>query len=85
MWVREGECNRCGDCCIGNPFPDLTDRDDGMCPLLSLTRTDGTRVCTVHETDNWYWAAACRHWPSKPEQIAHLPRCSFRFRWAGDA
>jgi len=83
-WVREGLCNQCGDCCIGNPFPEFPDRLDGMCPLLSAVTPEGKLVCTIHDTDNHYWRIACSLWPAVPEHIAHLPRCSFSFRWSDD-
>lgn len=78
-WVREGECCRCGDCCIGSPYPERP-AVEGMCPNLTA-QPDGARVCGVHDGDDWYWNNACQHWPSKPQNIAHLPRCTFTFRW----
>lgn len=80
-WIREGYCCKCGDCCKGNPFDTIADATDGMCPMLSLTRNDGTRVCTVHDTDNQYWQNACSQWPVIPEHTASYPRCTFTWRW----
>lgn len=77
-WVREGECIRCGDCCTGSPYPER-EPVEGMCPNLKA-QPDGTRGCAVHGGSDPYWLAACRHWPSKPEHVAHLPRCTFTFR-----
>lgn len=64
-WRREGECNRCGDCCV-------------PCPLLRRTDDTTQATCAGHGVDPYY-LAGCNVWPSKPEHIAHLTRCSYRF------
>lgn len=81
-WVRGGHCCRCGDCCVGSP-PGEAEPVKGMCPRL-VDAADGTRVCSVHDTDHYYWNAACSKWPSHPGQIAHLPRCTFTFTEVDD-
>lgn len=79
---RVGSCNWCGDCCVGDPFNGALGEasEPGMCPALKRL-PDGTRVCSLHGTDNEYWNSACKHWPSKPEHVnqEHLHRCSFTF------
>lgn len=50
-----------------------------MCPMLG--EKDGKRPCLVHNTDNYTWNIGCRHWPSIPEHTAHLPRCTFTWKW----
>lgn len=78
-WIREGSCNRCGDCCVGSPYPERP-AIAGMCPNLR-PQPDGTRICGVQDGDDSYWQMACRAWPSEPQHTAHLPRCSFTWCW----
>ncbi len=73
---RVGECNRCGDCCRGNPY---TGEDpDKPCPHL-IQHTPDLASCEIHGQHDTYWGQGCYAWPEKPRNIAHLPRCSFRF------
>lgn len=78
-WVREGHCCRCGDCCRGG-VGNLPAQPDGACPFLEL-ELDGERLCAIHDSANTYWSRGCNVWPADPIHIAHLPRCTFRFRW----
>jgi DNA polymerase-3 subunit delta len=64
-WVREGECNRCGDCCIGSPYPDrpaidgmaatarvwsrITPRPALVRQLMSLTDREEGKICLLIE------------------------------------
>ncbi len=75
--VRAGECNRCGDCCVGNPY---TGEAGGPCPHLQRD-ADGLATCTIHGVEGSYWAQGCNAWPSKPEHVRqpHMARCSFTF------
>lgn len=76
MWIREGECNRCGDCCrSGNPLTG----EPGICPI-AIQNADGTVHCTNRQHE--YYLKACTHWPSSPENIAAYPNCSYTFRWS---
>ena len=78
MWLREGECNRCGDCCrSGNPFTG----EPGTCPIAQ-EMPDGTIHCT--DRTNHYYMIGCRFWPSMPEHIVDYPRCSYTFKWVED-
>ncbi len=73
---RVGECNRCGDCCRGNPY---TGEDpDKPCPRLRQ-ETDGLTSCELHGQDASYWGKGCNVWPTEPGHITHLDRCSFSF------
>lgn len=45
-------------------------------PTNGLTRQG---VCTWHDESNPYWAAACKHWPSKPAHIKPYPLCGYSF------
>jgi hypothetical protein len=36
-WIRSGECCRCGQCCLGDPFPDKP-LDNPRCSHLMRTR-----------------------------------------------
>jgi hypothetical protein len=78
-WIREGECCKCGDCCIASPYPDRA-AIDGMCPNL-VSGPNGTRICSVHNTTDEYWSEACALWPTKPEHTAPYSRCTFTWRW----
>jgi hypothetical protein len=77
VYVRTGECCRCGECCYGDPFngdlgpPEIAD----ACPLLALHA--GVYTCT--DRQNTYYLSGCNVWPTHPAQIADKPGCSFRF------
>lgn len=82
MWVREGECNRCGECCVGEPpgehglgLPSV----HGFCPLYALL-SDGKYGCTGHHGHPFY-LGGCVDWPTDPVQIADKPSCSYSFKW----
>lgn len=80
-YEREGYCCRCGDCCRGNPDGSGTDKD--LCPFLRF-EADGKAACVDWDKPNTYWAKGCIVWPTKPEHIAHLPRCTYWFREVPD-
>lgn len=81
LYVLQGECIRCGDCCIGgdDPFDGAHGEPEipGMCPALRKG-PDGTRICIDHGKPDTYWDRGCRTWPSKPEHLAqsHMSRCT---------
>jgi len=84
QWRREGECSRCGDCCVGDPFDGARGEPHfpGMCPEL-VPGPDATRVCRVHgskgdDVASRYWRMACALWPTKPIHVARerLQRCT---------
>jgi hypothetical protein len=73
---RFGDCCQCGDCCKGNPY---TGEDPHLdCP--HLVRTNETSHCDIHGTLDTYWAKGCNVWPTIPEHVAHLERCTYTFR-----
>lgn len=78
-WQRTGECNRCGDCCKGNPF-DNSDNNDVYCPLLQLVA--GVFTCT--DRQHPYYLQGCNVFPQHPSQIADKPNCSYSFEWVED-
>ncbi len=60
-WIRSGECCRCGECCVGDPFPDKTDPNAseamrqqpvvaGYCPLFRWHEgaAEGSGFCSGH-------------------------------------
>src|SRR5215831_3626305 len=60
-WIRSGSCTRCGDCCIGDPYPDKDDpncselmkrtpEQPGRCPLLHfhIGAPEGDCSCLGH-------------------------------------
>jgi hypothetical protein len=95
-WVRSGECNRCGECCLtGDPFGGIFPPGavHTACPLFYYsTNANGATIGTcsvrtgeisksVHEYVNNYTTIACDYWPFAPEQIANYPSCSYTFTW----
>jgi hypothetical protein len=79
-WIREGECNRCGDCCKGDPGRDDMARPgavEGYCPLFAFV--DGLATCNGR--DHAYYLAGCNVWPNDPGQLTDKPNCSYTFRW----
>lgn len=72
-WVRTGECNRCGECCKGNPF---TGETAGYCPLFTWLEKD-VGHCT--DRQHPYYLNGCDVWPTHPAQIADKPSCSYTF------
>jgi len=79
-WVREGECNRCGECCkSGDPFGGAEGIGEfpGACPLL--VTVDGNLACSNRQHP--YYLAGCNVWPSIPEHIVDYPSCSYTFEW----
>lgn len=93
MWVREGSCCRCGECCTGTPpeelrVTDLMKRDpvvEGMCPLYEIHHgaSEGEGFCIGHEPPNQdpYYLSGCNVWPDDPSQITNYPSCTYRFTW----
>jgi hypothetical protein len=77
MYVRSGECNRCGDCCKGNPF---TGEPGGYCPLFAWA-SEGVGHCT--DRRHRYYLSGCNVWPTHPDQIADKPNCSYTFARVG--
>jgi hypothetical protein len=79
-WVREGECCRCGECCVGDPGREDMTRPapvEGYCPLYRIV--DGVGACS--DRQHPYYLAGCNVWPSQPSHIADKPSCSYTFRW----
>ena len=79
---RKGFCNLCGECCKPK-FPISEEAkafyrdnglpEDGQCPFLRFV--DGRGLCIIH-TER---ADHCRRFPWHPDQIRHLPNCSYTF------
>lgn len=81
QWIRSGSCNRCGECCFGDPFNggEGAPAVPGACPLL---RRDGDKyLCSNREHP--YYLGGCNVWPSIPQHIVDYPSCSYTFRRAG--
>lgn len=79
-WVREGECNRCGECCkSGDPFNGEEGPSDfpGACPLLKVAG-DGQLGCSNRQHP--YYLNGCNVWPHEPDHIKDYPSCSYTFR-----
>lgn len=76
MWVRYGECNRCGDCCKGDPFDATSQR--AYCPLFKWI-AENVGSCTNRQHP--YYLGGCADFPSNPQAIADKPNCSYRFEW----
>lgn len=78
-WQRNGECNRCGSCCKGDPFAGAEGdpAEEGMCPIYRLLNGRGHCSDRAHP----YYLNGCNIWPSRPEQLEQHPDCSYRFEW----
>ena len=81
-WIRSGECNRCGECCVGDPFngEEGPASVPGFCPFYRIV--DGIGACC--DRTNAYYLAACRDYPTDPQQISECPSCSYTFSWVDD-
>ena len=80
-WIREGECNRCGECCVGDPGHPEMERPASIethCPLYALL-PDGKFGCSNREHP--YYLAGCNVWPQHPDNLIGKPSCSYSFRW----
>lgn len=79
-WIREGECNRCGECCVGDPMEDMPRPGpvSGYCPLYRIA-ADGRGWCS--DRQHPYYLGGCIAWPDDPRQIADKPSCSYTFHW----
>lgn len=73
VFVRTGECCRCGDCCKGNPF---TGEQGGYCPLFKWV---GSGVGHCADRQHPYYLNGCNVWPTHPQQIVDKSGCSYRF------
>jgi len=69
LWRRLGECSFCGDCCYGSDAR-------GRCPHYRGDNDGG--LCQVHGSDT-YRGFGCDTFPSDPECLRNLPRCTFSF------
>lgn len=79
-WVREGECNRCGECCkSGDPFNGELGEPEikNSCPLLTIKEG----VFTCKDRQHPYYLGGCVIWPTEPRQIENYPSCSYTFKW----
>lgn len=80
VWRRSGDCNRCGECCSGDPFNGElgTNVIDGIvsCPILRK-QGDGTSTCS--DRGHPYYLNGCNVFPQFPEQVANYPSCSYVF------
>lgn len=76
-WLRRGSCNRCGECCAGDPFNGErgVPAVEGKCPLYS--EAGGIGICFGRSDP--YYLAGCNVFPQTPEQIAGCPSCSYTF------
>lgn len=73
MGKVDGHCNRCGDCCRGDPFDPESGR--AYCPFFSFD-ANGFGVCSGR--DSRYYFENCALFPQTQAQIALLPNCSYR-------
>ncbi len=67
---RQGECDRCGDCC----------KILFRCPFLTQD-ADGNSLCRIYE----YRFTQCRHYPIQPRDLTEVSRCSYTFAHADAA
>jgi len=83
VWERSGECNRCGECCVGDPFNGTLGPAEvpGYCPLFRWLEP-GRGHCS--DRQHSYYLSGCNTFPSHPSQIADKPSCSYSFRRVSD-
>lgn len=76
--LRSGECNRCGSCCVGDPFDGAEGEPavPGYCPHFRW-ESPGVGACAGR--DSAYYLRGCVDWPAAPEHVAAHPSCSYRF------
>jgi hypothetical protein len=76
-WRRTGSCNRCGECCNGNPFnEDRIAQVEGTCPLFSWESLD---IGKCNDRKNSYYLGGCKVYPQFPQQIIDYPLYSYKF------
>jgi Fe-S-cluster containining protein len=87
IYIRRGDCNRCGDCCKPRFLIHEDAREfyrenglpeNGQCQFLALV--DDLRTCTMYANR----ASFCQAFPWHPDQIKGLDRCSYTFVSAED-
>lgn len=71
----EGECGRCGHCCIGEYFWRLHKGDEGKCKDLRIIREDYAE-CMIQDTKE----GACIEFPVIDDFLQDNvpPKCSFK-------
>lgn len=86
QWRREGECNRCGECCrSGDPFAPRVPKSARQRPCSYYRERDGVGECVARAmTDppgrvQRYLEIACYPWPSAPSCLVGYDRCGFSF------
>ena len=99
VWVRRGECKRCGQCCnIRLVAPEQYERvqeearASGQIPENAVLdpvcanyhrQPDGRMGCDLHETAAY--PAGCRAFPSNPRQwYLVMEHCGYEFVWVED-
>ena len=50
--VKTVSCNRCGECCMGNPSTIYGDDEEGNCKAL-IKQSDGTWECGAGQNRPW--------------------------------
>ena len=84
MYIREGECNQCGLCCLP-PTPERIEayhkagyecktQHLSGCPLEARTK-DGRIYCTAYDKR----PEMCKVFPQQPVDIETIPECSYSF------
>lgn len=81
-YQRQGDCNRCGDCCKPRFHVDEEASEwyrlnglpeNGQCQYLALI--DGQWTCTIHTGRSDH----CRAFPWHPDNLKGLGKCSYWF------
>jgi Fe-S-cluster containining protein len=107
-YLRQGECNCCGICCVRTiKFSVVNSNDSDNQPLEGFITFDGGKWLEVGEgVDRSFYRmqefqsgeepcihlgcdnrcddyenrpSLCRTWPNSPEDLAHIPECSYSF------
>lgn len=81
-WRRTGSCNRCGECCKGDPFSGSRPITvPGMCALFEW-ESEGVGKCS--DRQHPHYLQGCHVYPQFPQQIEDKPCCSYVFEKVTD-
>lgn len=72
VYKRTGYCCKCGECCL----PVIP------CPHLSMSMENGVQVgnCLIRNDMSYgAYIIGCISWPSEPDHIKGLEKCTYKF------
>lgn len=77
-YIIEGECNRCGKCCISPLLNGGYNDETGRCSKLIYETVDGKDCyrCSIYEKR----PVGCVLWPRSLEDLQLINECSYKIR-----